>query len=145
MRPHTILIACFAVLTVAGCGNQETVPDAGAESASGAEDASTSGEDAGGLGAFEPLGGNASGSGAPAELMDQLVVYFDFDSSDIRADFNSMLAAHGSTFPETPASSCASKVTPTSAGAANTTSVSASGAHKPSGASSCCRERRRIS
>jgi peptidoglycan-associated lipoprotein len=27
--------------------------------------------------------------------MDQLVVYFDFDSSDIRADFNSLLAAHG--------------------------------------------------
>jgi peptidoglycan-associated lipoprotein len=95
MRAHTILIACFAVLTVAGCGNQETLPDAGAEPASGAEGASTLGEGAGGLGAFEPLGGDASGGRAPTELMDQLVVYFDFDSSDIRADFNSMLAAHG--------------------------------------------------
>jgi peptidoglycan-associated lipoprotein len=95
MRAHTILIACLAVLTVAGCGNQETVPDAGAESASGAEGASTSGSGAGGLGAFEPLDGGAAGGDAPAGLMDQLVVYFDFDSSDIRADFNSMLAAHG--------------------------------------------------
>jgi peptidoglycan-associated lipoprotein len=96
MRAHTILIACLAVLTVAACGNQETVPDAGAESASGAEGASTSGAGGGGLGAFEPLGGDASGSsGAPPGLMDQLVVYFDFDSSDIRTDFNSMLATHG--------------------------------------------------
>jgi peptidoglycan-associated lipoprotein len=96
MRAHTILIACLAVLTAAGCGNQDTIPAADAESISGGESASTSGSDAGGLGAFEPLdGGGSAGGGVPTELMDQLVVYFDFDSSDIRADFNSLLAAHG--------------------------------------------------
>jgi peptidoglycan-associated lipoprotein len=93
MRVNTILIACLAVLTLAGCGGQETVPDGAAGSAD-PEGASTSGAGGPGPGAFEPLGGDAAGS-APAGLMDQLVVYFDFDSSDIRADFNSMLAAHG--------------------------------------------------
>ena len=91
MRAHTILIACLVTLAVAGCGGQETVPDASGESASGADSASTSGAGSSGAGAFEPIGPSASAPG----LMDQLVVYFDFDSSDIRADFNSMLEAHG--------------------------------------------------
>lgn len=94
MRAHTILIASLAVLTLVGCGGQETVPDAGA-AAGGADGASTSGAEGGGSGEFEAIGGEAGGGDGPAGLMDQLVVYFDFDSSDIRADFNSMLAAHG--------------------------------------------------
>jgi peptidoglycan-associated lipoprotein len=93
MRVNTILIACLAVFALAGCGGQETVPDGAADSAD-ANGASTTGAGGPRSGAFEPLGSSDSSS-APTGLMDQLVVYFDFDSSDIRADFNSMLAAHG--------------------------------------------------
>jgi peptidoglycan-associated lipoprotein len=87
-------MASLAVLAITACGNQETVPDAGA-AAGGDAGASTSGAGAGGAGEFEAIGGEAADSGPPSQLMDQLVVYFDFDSSDIRTDFNSMLAAHG--------------------------------------------------
>ena len=44
-------------------------------------------------------GGNISVSAAEAELqrlMQNIVVYFEFDQSDIRPEFNEMLAAHGS-------------------------------------------------
>ena len=95
MRAHTILIACLATLAVAGCGNQETVPEGSADSASGADGASTTGAEGGGFSEFQPLGGGGASGSTPAGLMDQLVVYFDFDSSDIRADFNTMLASHG--------------------------------------------------
>ena len=95
MRTHTILIACLATLAIAGCKNQSTVPE-GTDTAGGAGGASTTGAGSNGGGAFEPIpGGEAAGGSAPAGLMDQLVVYFDFDSSDLRGEFNSMLAAHG--------------------------------------------------
>ncbi|HEY7673119.1 MAG TPA: peptidoglycan-associated lipoprotein Pal [Gammaproteobacteria bacterium] len=95
MRAHTILIACLAVLALAGCKNQEAVPD-GSAGAAGTDGASTSGAGGSGSGAFQPIpGGEATGGNVPPGLMDQLVVYFDFDSSDIKPDFNSMLAAHG--------------------------------------------------
>jgi peptidoglycan-associated lipoprotein len=96
MRAHTILIACLATLAVAGCNPSNTVPEGSSgEPLGGADGASTTGAGGGGVGEFEPIGGEGAGGSAPAGLMDQLVVYFDFDSSDIRADFNSMLATHG--------------------------------------------------
>jgi peptidoglycan-associated lipoprotein len=96
MRSYTALLAFLVtILGVAGCGSNETLPEGGADaSAGGVDAASTTGADGGAFGDFEPLGGAETGA-APAGLMDQLVVYFDFDSSDIRADFNTMLASHG--------------------------------------------------
>ena len=94
MRVHTMLIACLATVAVAGCKNQNTVPE-GADAAGGADSASTTGAGGSGAGAFEALPGGEAAGATPAGLMDQLVVYFDFDSSDIRSDFNSMLASHG--------------------------------------------------
>jgi peptidoglycan-associated lipoprotein len=93
MRTHTILIACLAVLTVAGCGgNQNTIPDASTDGS--VDGAATTGAGDSGAGAFEAIPNEGASSATPG-LMDQLVVYFDFDSSDIRGDFNSMLSAHG--------------------------------------------------
>src|SRR5690606_24528271 len=34
------------------------------------------------------------GVGAPANLLDQLIVYFEFDRSDVPPQYNDMLAAH---------------------------------------------------
>jgi peptidoglycan-associated lipoprotein len=91
-----MLIACLATLALAGCGGSSTIPEGGSgDSLGGADGASTTGAEGGGLGEFEPIDGGGAGGVGPAGLMDQLVVYFDFDSSDIRADFNSMLVSHG--------------------------------------------------
>jgi len=79
------------VLTVAACNKSNTLPDAGAESVStGAESgAATSGQ--GGAGGIQvsPL------EAERARLMQQLVVYFDYDQAEIRPEFNALLQAHG--------------------------------------------------
>ena len=82
-------------IALAGCGgNRSTLPSSTATSASGAADgsggATTTG--AGGLGGpevFREVPGQGDGP------LSRLVIYFDFDRSEIRSDFNDMLAAHG--------------------------------------------------
>ena len=95
MRSYQVMLACLlTAFAVAGCGNRSnTIPDGAAAGGEDPDELSTTGADGADFGEFEALEG-ARGS-APAALMDQLVVYFEFDSSDIRSDFNAMLQAHG--------------------------------------------------
>jgi peptidoglycan-associated lipoprotein len=100
MTRYTLLIACLAAaFALAGCANRsDTIPTTGAGDfgsgggAGGAEDAS---------GASTSGAGGGSGIGvSPLDaeeqsLLNTLVVYFDFDKSDIRPEFNDLLAAHG--------------------------------------------------
>ncbi|HEX6997968.1 MAG TPA: peptidoglycan-associated lipoprotein Pal [Gammaproteobacteria bacterium] len=92
MIRHSLVLTFLAALAVAGCGNrQNTLPDAAAEEGAngGFEDASTTGV-GGGSGIQE--------SALEAEqqrLLEQLVVYFDYDEAEIRPEFMQMLAAHG--------------------------------------------------
>jgi|TARA_Y100000817_G_C16743160_1_gene493413 peptidoglycan-associated lipoprotein len=90
----------LALVTLAGCGGDNaTLPDsesgsvaAGAESnaSSVAGGATTTGTGAlGGPDVFRETPGEGSGP------ISRLVIYFDYDRSEIRSDFNSMLAAHG--------------------------------------------------
>jgi len=94
MRSIVSLACLLAVFTLAACGGSNTIPESTGAVDPAASDpaASTRGADGGEFGDFEALDGPG---GTPAALMDQLVVYFEFDSSEIRSDFNSMLAAHG--------------------------------------------------
>jgi peptidoglycan-associated lipoprotein len=90
------LAGLIVAVSLAACGGNRsnTLPeDGGFESGAAEPGASTvgAGEDSG-IGVFEEEEGSFGG---PAALRDQLVVYFEFDTSDIRTDFNSMLAAHG--------------------------------------------------
>jgi peptidoglycan-associated lipoprotein len=98
MKHKQMLVLSAAVLvTLAGCSSTGTVP--GDESAFGSTGAggvggssgSTFGNEFGGSGEFIA----DDGVGPGGDLLDDLVVYFDYDSSEIRADFNEMLAAHG--------------------------------------------------
>jgi peptidoglycan-associated lipoprotein len=91
------VICAIAALALAGCGNRSnTLPSdtdgsligGGGSSAAGGG-ASTSGAGAGAGIGVSPLGAEQQ------RLLDDLVVYFEFDRSDIRAEFNAMLAAHG--------------------------------------------------
>jgi peptidoglycan-associated lipoprotein len=85
---------------LAGCGGAETMPSGDPNAVSSTRN-----------GDFEDIGGSTSGIGddggsdfvvfdgmQPGDgelIQNNLIVYFEFDSSEIRADFNPMLAAHG--------------------------------------------------
>jgi peptidoglycan-associated lipoprotein len=94
-RLRVLLVAGVAVLGLAGCSGSDTLPGGGADGdifgSGGAGDGSsitTSGEGGNGrIGEFA--------QDVPQDLLGNLVVYFEFDRSEIRADFNDMLAAHG--------------------------------------------------
>jgi peptidoglycan-associated lipoprotein len=97
MNSAKLSLACLvAAVALAACGGNRsnTLPDdAGGFGSDSDPNATTTGADGGnGIGVFED---ETTSFGDPAGLMDQLVVYFEFDTSDIRADFNTMLAAHG--------------------------------------------------
>lgn len=98
MIRYTLPIVCIAALALVGCANRNTVPAAtGASETTGA--ASSAGADTGaastqGTGAGSGIGVSPL-SDQEQSLLKQVVVYFEFDSSDIRPEFNAMLAAHG--------------------------------------------------
>lgn len=99
MNANTLLtVVAAAGLLLAGCGGRETLPSVASTpsgftggDASAARGANTAGIDGGGGQDFIREGVLPGDS----ELLQNLVVYFDFDSSQIRSDFNDMLAAHG--------------------------------------------------
>jgi len=95
-RPLLLLVMTGFAVVFAGCGgNRATLPDStagmpgadGSGSGPGASTAGTGGS--GGPEVFREVPGQGTG------LLSRLVIYFDFDESDIRSEFNSMLAAHG--------------------------------------------------
>ena len=101
-RQVWLLLLIGAGVTLAGCGGDSaTVPGGsgpvtpgGGTSATGGgpgSSANTTGiGGAGGPDVFQEIPGPTAQG-----LLSRLVVYFEFDQSDIRADFNELLAAHG--------------------------------------------------
>lgn len=93
-RISLTIVSMIAALTLAACGGgSNTLPSSGDSELAGGETgggsrASTSGD------AFSTRIGEEA-LGAEQQLLDELVVYFEFDRSEIRSEFNSMLAAHG--------------------------------------------------
>ena len=96
MKATTLfLIAAVAALTLAGCGGTEPLPpdESGFVSTAGdGNSAFTTGSDSSAGADFLPFEGALEGD---RELIQNLVIYFEFDSSEIRSEFNPMLAAHG--------------------------------------------------
>jgi peptidoglycan-associated lipoprotein len=96
MNATKLLIVAAAGLAIAGCGGGDTLPPSSASNlglggGGGASGASTSGVGNTGSGEFLPFEGALPGD---RELLQDLVIYFEFDSSEIRSDFNAMLSAH---------------------------------------------------
>lgn len=99
-RSSVLLICILGAVALAGCGNRaNTLPDYESETASeqsgnGDGGAATAGlGDGSGIGVFEDEAGQRS---AQQELLDELVVYFEFDESEVPRQYNEMLEAHGS-------------------------------------------------
>jgi peptidoglycan-associated lipoprotein len=96
MKSLTVMFAA-TVLMLAACKNQDTLPEAPPEAVSNAnESASTSAQ-----------GSNTGITVSPIEearrrLLQNLVVYFDYDQADIRPEFNELLQAHGQNLASNP-------------------------------------------
>lgn len=95
MNRKLIIAGLGALLLLGGCSNQRK-----ADETAGGE-AVTSGQsvDAESTGVASVSAGEGSGSqgalGPPGSLGSQRVIYFDFDSSEIRAEYVDVIAAHG--------------------------------------------------
>jgi peptidoglycan-associated lipoprotein len=83
--------ALAAVLVLAGCG-KPVKPDANASSTVASDAAGTAGDDAASAGT---VGGDTTAGGPTGELLSRRVIYFDYDSAEIRADSQAIVAAHG--------------------------------------------------
>jgi peptidoglycan-associated lipoprotein len=103
MNTSKLLVGAAAIFMIlAGCSSSEPLPPAGSaggagslgSNAGGGRDSDLVTTRAGDLGS----GSVRSFPGAlpgDVDLLGDLVVYFDFDSSQIRSDFDDLLAAHG--------------------------------------------------
>jgi peptidoglycan-associated lipoprotein len=95
MRKTAMVLLMASVLVLGACGGKPKVrPGDGSGEAVGS---SSSGATSSGLeGSAGSVGGGAGGAaGPPGELGSQRIVYFEFDSSDIRPEFVDVIAAHG--------------------------------------------------
>ncbi|MBF0255223.1 MAG: OmpA family protein [Gammaproteobacteria bacterium] len=78
----------LVLFLLAGCGSWSKKNAAGADGA-GADGAQTSGLDGSGV------GGSGYGSGAGSgDPLSQRIIYFDYDSADVRPEFRAVIAAH---------------------------------------------------
>jgi peptidoglycan-associated lipoprotein len=95
MNAKTLLIVVAAGLAVAACSGSDTLPVSDVDDfgdPSGVGGAETAAVDGRVNGDFVPFAGEQPGD---REQLGNLVVYFEFDRSEVRSDFNAMLAAHG--------------------------------------------------
>jgi peptidoglycan-associated lipoprotein len=94
-----VILLTAATLTVAGCNKGNTLPDEGAAASDAGSDSGFVTRDQGGGGggiAVSPL------EAERARLMQQLVVYFDYDEAEILPEFNALLQAHGQFLAQNP-------------------------------------------
>ncbi len=99
MKSSLLILLTAATLSVAACNRSNTLPeDANAGARWRGADSGFSTNNQGG-------GGDISVSPLEAErqrLMQELVVYFDYDTADILPEFNALLAAHGQFLAQNP-------------------------------------------
>ena len=97
MKSSLKFMFAATVLVLAACKNNDTVPeDTTSSVVSDGGGISTSSVGAGGGISETPL------EAERARLMQQLVVYFDYDTADILPQFNALLQAHGQFLAQNP-------------------------------------------
>ena len=102
-RPRYLVLFALSLLALAGCPRNAVKPTAGG--AGGAtETVQSTGADAAGAqaaGAGTAAGGGAAAGGSSAPAASR-IIYFDFDSSEIRSEFNAALAEHARVLTQNP-------------------------------------------
>lgn len=93
MRKLVIILMLAAALTSTGCGSKKPKPGPSSQTEVGANgaDANGAGSDAANAGR---VGSDDEVAGPSAGLLAKRVVYFDFDSSDIKGEGTDIVAAH---------------------------------------------------
>jgi peptidoglycan-associated lipoprotein len=94
VRTSVMLTCILGALALAGCGNRaNTLPDfeSGSGSAAGGSSSASTNPfgEGGGIGVFEDDLRSEQG------LLSELIVYFDFDRSEVPTQYNQLLEAHG--------------------------------------------------
>jgi len=92
-----VVAVCGLALAAAGCSSHKPKPAAASTTGSSvpSDQSQTSGADtSGAYGAAVAAGTGAGVEGPLAGQLKNRVIYFDFDSSEIRGDYTSMIAAH---------------------------------------------------
>ncbi|NND64492.1 MAG: peptidoglycan-associated lipoprotein Pal [Gammaproteobacteria bacterium] len=86
----TFLLLTTLVITT-GCAKQQSRSDDGGSRVDGSGSSSSSSSSSSGM-----SGDGMSGSGVDTavNLLDQKVIYFDFDRSNVRSEFDAVIAAH---------------------------------------------------
>ena len=90
-----IAIAAFA-LNAGGCSSKKPKPvTTSANSGSSTSDLSTAGaNDASAYGNGTTVGGNDESAGPTEGQLKNRTIYFDFDSSEVRSEYNDLITAH---------------------------------------------------
>ena len=98
MNLSKLVVIFLAAIAMTACQPKSTMPDsAGQDTVSGGAD-SAGGASASGIGAGSGISGSAIGDDSQAAggaaSLENLIIYFDFDQSDLRAEYGDLLAAH---------------------------------------------------
>ena len=94
MRITLLSTLIAATVLLSGCPKSDAVketPTAGAEGSTGA---GSSGVSEGGLQEGQMLNGQSDPNAQLTGMLAQRVIYFDYDQSELRADYNDLIAAH---------------------------------------------------
>jgi peptidoglycan-associated lipoprotein len=100
MKSTWLILLAATTLGLAACNRSNTLPDDSADVGAVDDGASTRGQNDGGGVTVSPL--EAERQRELARLMQQLVVYFDYDTADILPEFNALLQAHGQFLAQNP-------------------------------------------
>ncbi len=85
-----LIAAMAALVLLSGCGKRAAKPDTTGTTAPASDAASSSGD----VGSAGNVGDDAGEGGPTGELLSRRIIYFDFDSAEIRADSQSIVGAH---------------------------------------------------
>ncbi|HPF27369.1 MAG TPA: peptidoglycan-associated lipoprotein Pal [Steroidobacteraceae bacterium] len=95
MKQLLVVVTCLTVLVLSGCslGKKGTRADAGAGAVdSSAAAASGAGDDT--VTSAGMVGSGEDAEGPTGEMLSRRIIYFDYDSAEIRADSQQIVAAH---------------------------------------------------
>jgi peptidoglycan-associated lipoprotein len=93
-----LMVLIASLLLLAGCPKR-VKPDAGGTTTPSTADSAGAGGDVASGGT---VGDDAAGAGPQGELLSRRIIYFDFDSAEIRADSQSIVSAHGKYLADNP-------------------------------------------
>jgi len=134
MRRVIVVLLVAASLALGACAAKRPKPAPPAAPA-----ANEGAQGSGANNANAAAAADEEGAGPQAGLLATRVVYFDFDSSEIKGTGTDVVAAHAKYLAAHSATRVRLEDTPTSAVRASTTSGSASAVHSRCAARCCCR------